>query len=137
MVKQKLSDWQIADAARLDRLWKEKKPKDMSQAKFAAEYDMGTQSNVNLYLKGKAALNLKAVGQFAKVLKVRIDDISPTLADQVRELYEICDPARNYDYKDMLSPAQTKAFIQRTIQEEMERRQRAPARPMLDNGKSS
>jgi len=133
MVKQNLSDWQLEDARRLDRLWKERKPKDMSQARFAADYDMGSQSNVNLYLKGRVALNLKAVGQFAKVLKVRIDDISPTLADQVRELYKNCDPLRNQDYG---VSTETREFIQRAIQEEMARRERTDKGPMTDNGKS-
>ena len=133
MVKQKLSEWQVEDARRLDRLWNERKPEGMTQEKFGVEYDMGTQGNVNLYLKGKVALNLRAVGQFAKVLKVRIDDISPTLADQVRELYENCDPIRNRDYG--VSP-ETKEYIQRAIQIEMERRGAKDAGPRPDNGKN-
>ena len=115
MVKQNLSDWQIEDARRLDRLWKERKPADMSQARFAADYDMGSQANVSLYLKGRIALNLKAVGQFAKVLRVRIDDISPTLADQVRDLYKNCDPLRNESYG---VPDETREYIHRLFAEE-------------------
>jgi hypothetical protein len=105
----------------------------MTQTKFGAEYDMGTQGNVNLYLKGKAKLNLYAVGQFAKVLGVKIDDISPMLADQIRELYRNCDPDRNRDYG--VSP-ETKEFIQQAIAEEMARQQRAKTPPTSNNGKN-
>lgn len=133
MVKQKLTQWQVEDAKRLDRLWNERRPEGMTQEKFGVEYDMGTQGNVNLYLKGKAKLNLYAVGQFAKVLGVKIDDISPVLADQVRELYRNCDADRNRDYG---VSTETKEFIQRAIQEEMERRQRTNNGPSPDNGKN-
>lgn len=126
MVKQILEDWQIEDARRLDRLWRERKPEHLTQAKFADDYDMGTQSNVNLYLKGRVALNLRAAGQFAKALGVKIDEISPMLADQVRELYRQCDPDRNRDYG--VAP-ETREFIQRAIQEEMVRQQRADKGP--------
>lgn len=133
MVKQKLTDWQIEDAKRLDRLWNERRPEGMTQERFGVDYDMGSQGNVNLYLKGKSRLNLYAVGQFAKILGVKIDDISPNLADQVRELYKNCDPDRNRDYG--VSP-ETKEFIQRAIQEEMIRQTRANKGPTSDNGKN-
>lgn len=121
MVKQILTDWQIEDAKRLDRLWNERRPEGMTQTKFGAEYDMGTQGNVNLYLKGKARLNLYAVGQFAKVLGVKIDDISPMLADQVRELHRHCDAARNDAYE--MTP-EVREFIRRAVQEETARHQK-------------
>jgi len=132
MIKQKLTDWQKEDAVRLYRLWNERKPKGMTQLKFGLEYDMGTQGNVNLYLKGKSRLNIHAVGQFAKVLGVKIDEISPNLADQVRELYKNCDPDRNASYG--VSP-ETREFIQRAVHEEMLRQQRTSEAPTLDNGK--
>ena len=133
MVKQILESWQIEDARRLDHLWKERKPKYLTQQKFAEDYDMGTQSNVNLYLKGRVALNLKAVGQFAKALGLKIDEISPVLADQVRDLYKQCDPDRNQDYG--VDP-RTREYIQRLFDEEAARR-RANTPPMPDNGKKS
>lgn len=133
MVKQKLSEWQVEDAKRLESLWDARKPEGMTQEKFGVEYEMGTQGNVSQYLKGKAALNLRAVGKFAKVLNVKIDEISPTLADQVRELYANCDPIRNRDYG--VSP-ETKEYIQRVIQIEMERRIAKDTGPRPDNGKN-
>lgn len=134
MNKQILTDWQKEDAQRLYKLWNERKPEGMTQLKFGLEYDMGTQGNVNLYLKGKSRLNIYAVGQFAKVLGVKIDEISPTLADQVRELYRNCDPDRNRDYG--VSP-ETKEFIQRAVQEEMLRQRQTKDAPTVDNGQKS
>jgi hypothetical protein len=133
MNQQILEDWQIDDAKRLKRLWEEKRPKGMTQEKFGVEYDMGTQGNVGLYLNGKQKLNLYAVGQFSKLLGVMIDEISPRLADQVRELYRRCDPDRNRDYG--VSP-ETREFIQRTIAEEVARQQQKDKRPSTDNGKN-
>lgn len=133
MVQQTLEDWQIEDARRLDRLWKERKPEHLTQEKFAADWGLGTQSNVNLYLKGRSKLNLHAVGLFAKVLGVKIDDISPTLADQVRELYRQCDPNRNRDFPH---EQETREFIRRLVAEETERRERANSPPTPDNGKN-
>jgi hypothetical protein len=135
MVKQILTERQIEDAKRLDRLWNERKPEGMTQERFGLEYDMGTQGNVNLYLKGKAKLNLYAVGQFAKVLKVKIDDISPDLADQVRELYKNCDANRNREFRFQDDP-ETRDFIRRMIAEEAERRERAHITAPANRGKN-
>ncbi|WP_175777491.1 helix-turn-helix domain-containing protein [Burkholderia anthina] len=134
MVKQKLEDWQLEDATRLDKLWRARKPEHMTQAKFAEEYEMGTQSNVNLYLKGRVALNLRAVGQFAKGLKVKIDEISPTLADQVRDLYRQCDPGRNAEYG---VDQRTKDYVDRAIAEELAKRLSANTPPTSVSGKNS
>ena len=131
MNKQKLDDWQVEDARRLKKLWDEKRPKGMTQEKFGVEYDMGTQGNVGLYLHGKQKLNLYAVGQFAKLLGVMIDEISPRLADQVRELHRRCDPNRNRDFG--VSP-ETREFIQRAIAEEVARQQRKKEGPASNNG---
>jgi transcriptional regulator with XRE-family HTH domain len=132
MVKQTLEDWQIEDARRLDQLWREKKPEHLTQERFGEEYDMGSQSNVNLYLKGRVSLNLKAVGQFAKALGVKIDDISPTLADQVRDLYKQCDPDRSRDYG---VDQRTREYIQQLFEEEAAK-QRTKTPPTPDNGKN-
>jgi transcriptional regulator with XRE-family HTH domain len=136
MAKQILTESQIDDARRLDRLWNERKPEGMTQEKFGLEYDMGTQGNVNLYLRGKSRLNLYAVGQFAKMLGVKIDEISPDLADQVRELYKNCDPNRNREFMIRDDP-DTREYILHLIQEEANRRERLNTAPTSDNGQNS
>lgn len=134
MVKQKMEDWQKEDARRLDLLWKKHKPAHLTQEKFAESYGLGSQSNVNLYLKGKSKLNLKTVGQFAKALRVKIDEISPTLADEVRDLYRQCDPDRSRDFGHDES---TREYIRQLIAEEAEKRERTNKPPTSDNGKTS
>jgi hypothetical protein len=96
MKKSKMLSWQIEDARRLSELWERKKT--TSQAEFGAATGIGTQGMVHQYLSGTTPLNLSAVGKFAAGLEVRIDEISPTLADQVRDLYKLCDPIKNQNY---------------------------------------
>lgn len=89
MKKAKLEDWQLEDAKRLRETWDEKKT--MSQTEFGATMGIGSQGMVNQYLQGLTPLNHRAVGKFAKGLGVLIDEISPTLADEIRELYTLCE----------------------------------------------
>lgn len=108
-----MEPWQFDDAKRLRILWEAHKDETrISQTEFGAESGIGTQGMVHQYVNGVTPLNLSAVGKFAKAFKVRIDDISPTLADQVRELYLLCDSQKNIDYD--VSP-QVRDAIQREI----------------------
>lgn len=84
--KATLAQWQLEDAARLRRLWNERRPKiegrPISQGKFAEVHDFGTQGVVWQYLEGRIALNLQAALKFANGLGVSVKDFSPTLAKQ-------------------------------------------------------
>lgn len=73
-----LSNEQREDAARLRKIWAEKKP--MTQERFAAEYGLGTQGNLTQYLNGHIPVNLEAAIRFANGLGVSVEDISPRLA---------------------------------------------------------
>lgn len=110
MKKSTMTTWQIEDAERLSAIWEQKKT--MSQAEFGATTGIGTQGMVHQYLAGLTPLNLSAVGKFAAGLDVLIDDISPTLADQIRELYRLCDPLKNQDFG--VSP-NVKAYIDQAL----------------------
>lgn len=111
--------WQIDDAQRLRTLWENhKEATGISQTEFGAEAGIGTQGMVHQYVNGVTPLNLSAVGKFAKAFRVRIDDISPILADQVRELYLLCDSQKNIDYD--VSP-QIRDAIQHEIRLAMDR----------------
>lgn len=81
----KLAKWQTDDATRLKSLWDRRVTK-VTQAEFAARYDLGTQSMVWQYLSGHRPLNIKAATAFARELRVRVEEISPTLAKEVEEL---------------------------------------------------
>lgn len=111
----KMEPWQIEDARRLRQLWEEKKP--ASQEKFGADYKIGNQSMVGHYLLGKTPLNHAAVGKFARGLNVLIDDISPTLADQIRELYALCDARKNTEFG--VSP-EARKFVEETVRRMMQ-----------------
>ena len=74
--------WQIDDAARLAKLFSEC---DESQAAFGARVGIGNQSMVQQYLSCKRTLNLRAVIKFANGLNVTVDQISKTLADELRQ----------------------------------------------------
>jgi transcriptional regulator with XRE-family HTH domain len=79
-----LETWQKQDAARLEELWELKKP--MSQERFAEAYGIGTQGMFYQYVHGVVPLNYDAAAKFAKGLSVNIDDISPTLASELRDV---------------------------------------------------
>jgi hypothetical protein len=91
----------------------------MSQAEFGATTGIGTQGMVHQYLAGLTPLNLSAAGKFAAGLGVLIDEISPTLADQVRELHKLCDPVKTQDFG--VAPS-VKAYIDQTLKRMIETR---------------
>lgn len=77
-----LEAWQRADAERLRAIWEDKKP--MSQELFAEEHLKATQGLFYQYVSGTIPLNLESALKFARGLKVKLSDISPTLAESLR-----------------------------------------------------
>ena len=57
----------------------------MSQEEFGTRYGIGTQSMVNQYLTGKRPLNVEAAAKFARGLGCTIYDISPEMANAMKE----------------------------------------------------
>jgi len=82
--KRKIEDWQVEDAARLQRLFKEKSK--LSQEEFGAKFEIGSQGMVWQYLNGRSPLNLNAAIKFAHGLGVKVVDFSPTLARQLEPI---------------------------------------------------
>lgn len=80
--KAPLEEWQLADAARLKSLFDNREDR-LSQAEFGVRYEIGSQGMVWQYLAGRRPLNIKAATAFARGLGVRIEDFSPTIAEQV------------------------------------------------------
>lgn len=78
-----LEKWQKDDAVRLKRIFDKS---GHSQLQFGHEFDIGNQSMVSQYLNGERPLNLGAAGNFARGLNCLIDDFSPRLAAQIRDL---------------------------------------------------
>jgi hypothetical protein len=81
MTKKPLEQWQIEDAQRLAALFK--KHASSSQADFGAEHGIGSQGMIWQYLSGHRPLNVDAATKFANGLAIKIDDFSPTLAQQI------------------------------------------------------
>lgn len=81
--------WQLADAKRLEAIWDGLNPKPMSQELFAEKFlgsedRSGTQGLFYQYVSGRIPLNLEAALKFARGLKVKLSDISPRLAENLR-----------------------------------------------------
>lgn len=78
-----LTKEQKADAARLKSLYQSlKKELKLSQTLIADQMGI-TQSAVGHYITGRQPLNVKAVSDFARILVVGAEQISPTLAREI------------------------------------------------------
>lgn len=68
---------------RLKRLFDERAK--LTQEEFGATYGLGSQGMVWQYLSGHRPLNFEAAAKFAKGLGCTIADISPEMAEALRE----------------------------------------------------
>lgn len=84
MEKRQLEIWQVDDAARLKTAFK--KYTKISQEAFGAKYLNVTQGMIWQYLNAKRALNLDALIGFCDGLGIEPQEISPTLANQLKKL---------------------------------------------------
>lgn len=82
--RSKITEENLAEAAKLKALWEERKT--MNQAEFGDTYGLGNQSMVGHYLNGRSALNAKAAAAFANNLKCEVADFSPRLALEINLL---------------------------------------------------
>lgn len=108
MITKTPEQWQIDDAARLKQIFERS---GFTQEAFGSEFEIGNQAMVGQYLNAKRPLNLAAAGKFANGLKVSIDQISPTLAAQIRELSSLVAPTSTTSYKPKSKRGETAARI--------------------------
>jgi transcriptional regulator with XRE-family HTH domain len=78
-------DQQTAEARRLAALFRERNEEGLSQEEFGARYNIGTQGMMWQLLNGKRPLNLKSAVGFAKGLKVPLEQISESIAAEVKD----------------------------------------------------
>ncbi|PHM73664.1 LexA family protein [Xenorhabdus kozodoii] len=90
-MKKKLTTEQLAEAARLKEIFESKKDQLGITQETLAEEIGKTQGAISHYLNGKNPLNLEMAIFFAKKLKVKIADFSPSLDKQARELISVLD----------------------------------------------
>jgi len=88
MKKKPLTPEQIADASRLKAIFESKKKElGWSQETLAEHIGMG-QSGIAQLLNGANAIGPSHAAKLAKALKVAIDEFSPTIAAEIREMNE-------------------------------------------------
>lgn len=88
MKKKPLTTEQLADAMRLKSIFDMKKKElGLSQETLAELMGMG-QSGVAQLLNGANAINATHAAQFAKILGIKVDEFSPSLAAEIAEMYE-------------------------------------------------
>lgn len=78
--------WELQDAARLRSLIKAHlEEHKITQSEFTAMCGW-SQGMIHQYAKPERAMGIEIAAKFANALGVKIDAISPTIAEQVREL---------------------------------------------------
>lgn len=85
-MKKKLTQEQIDDALRLKAIYEGKKNTLSINHETLAEIIGVTQGAVSHILNGRNALNVQTATAFANLLKVKVDDFSPSLANEIRML---------------------------------------------------
>lgn len=86
MKKKSLTDEQISDAGRLKSLYNSKKKElNLSQQSLAETLGV-SQSAVAMLLNGVNALNHTNAASLAKMFGVRIEDISPKIAEEIADM---------------------------------------------------
>lgn len=83
-----LANWQLEDSDRLKEIFQKKRAAlKLTQEKLAEGLGDGvTQGAISHFMNRRTALSLKAAAVFAKMLDVKIEEISPTLARQIEEM---------------------------------------------------
>lgn len=95
MKKKPLTQEQLEDAIRLKCIYEAKKKElDLSQEAIAHELGMG-QSAVAQLLNGINPLNASNAAGFANLLRVSVNDFSPTLATKIAEMAMAIEPPQN------------------------------------------
>ena len=77
--KAKVTSETLLESEKLLDLWENTDPRP-SQVEFGEKFDIGSQSAVSGFLKGKTPISLKAARGFAKGLQCQISDFSERLA---------------------------------------------------------
>jgi len=110
------------EARRLKEIWDAFDPsKRGTQAEFGEAQGIGNQSAMSQFLRGDAALSLKAAKGFARGLNCKISDFSARLAElETSWPFELVDRER---YEALPPPLQFKAQVR--MQDEIEALEKA------------
>ncbi|ANN71530.1 S24 family peptidase [Bordetella bronchialis] len=100
MPAQPLTPAQLADAARLRRLYERWKHERRAAGELASQevvaglLGFSSQSSVSQYVNGRIPLNVSAVLKFAELLSVKPHDISPDLAKEIQRMAAVLPGAK-------------------------------------------
>jgi len=83
----RLTTEQLEDAKRLKALYESKKKTLGITQQYIADEMHITQSAVGHYLNGRNALNISSALIFARILGVEVDEISPTIGKELKEMH--------------------------------------------------
>jgi len=87
MKKKPLTPDQLADAARLKAIFESKKKElGLSQETLAERMGMG-QSGIAQLLNGSNAIGPSHAARLAKILRVSVDDFSPSIASEIKDMF--------------------------------------------------
>jgi SOS-response transcriptional repressor LexA len=87
MKKKPLTPEQLADAGRLKAIFENKKKElGLSQETLAERMGMG-QSGIAQLLNGSNAIGPSHAAKLAKILRVSVEDFSPSIAEEIKEMY--------------------------------------------------
>lgn len=75
----------MEDAVRLKKFYDERIVPKMSQTQFGISFDIGSPSMVWQYLSGHRPLNIRAAVSFAKGLDCKIEEFSPSIANEIAD----------------------------------------------------
>lgn len=89
--KKELTSEQKAECAKLNAIYEQKKS-DLRLTQASVSEKLGiNQSAVNHYLKGTNALNTNIASKFAKLLNVTVDQFSPRISDEIKQMADTLD----------------------------------------------
>lgn len=113
--------WELQDAARLRALIKAHlEAHKITQLEFTALCGW-SQGMIHQYTKPERAMGIEIAAKFANALGVNIDTISPTIADQIRELSSRINHGGSY------TPKTREAELSARVIDSMEPKQRGKA----------
>lgn len=87
MKKKPLTDVQIQDSKRLKEIFNRKKKEIGVSQESLADYMGMSQSGIAQLLNGSNAIGVSHAAGFAKILGVSVEDFSPTLAEDIKNMY--------------------------------------------------
>lgn len=107
--RRQLTKEEIQDTQRLREVWDKKRVElNLSQQDVADAFGIQNQTAISQYLNGRIPLNLEAAIKFAKILDVRVNEISPRHSQWISDA---CDKALGLRLGDFLEGVDAPLYL--------------------------